>query len=125
MPEGQFDKDFGYLIPFLDKVAAAANNLSDAAAREELKKIMADEKSRWARIRQLLSGAAGNAQGAPSPSVAALPSVASSSVAPPSVASSPAVAVGSQNYASKPVEQSAREKDSLSFTVGSLRPRAR
>jgi hypothetical protein len=56
MADGQFDKDFSYLVPFLDKVAAAANNLREPAARDELARLMSDEKSRWARIRQLLSG---------------------------------------------------------------------
>jgi hypothetical protein len=59
---GAFEKDLGYLMPFLDKVAAAA---------EELARLLADEKSRWTRIRQLLGGAAGRrgAQvgGAPQP----------------------------------------------------------
>ena len=54
----QFDKDFGYLMPFLDKVAAAANGLPDAAAREELTRLIGEEKQRWTRVRQLLSGAA-------------------------------------------------------------------
>jgi len=96
MAEGQFDKDFGYLLPFLDKVAAAAANLTDSAARAELTKLMAEEKARWARIRQLLAGASGQAS-------AAAP-------VPPSL--SPA-----------PESQPAREP--LSFTVGSLRPRPR
>lgn len=56
MADGQFDKDFGYLMPFLDKVAAAANNLQETAAREELARLMSDEKTKWARVRQLLSG---------------------------------------------------------------------
>ncbi|HKP85779.1 MAG TPA: hypothetical protein VJZ26_06770 [Blastocatellia bacterium] len=103
MPEGPFDKDFGYLMPFLDKVAAAASNLSDPAAREELKKMMTDEKSRWARIRQLLAGAAGQAAGrAPSP-----------------VEANPAGAASTRPHAS------ADAKEPLSFTVGSLRPRPR
>ncbi|HZH76345.1 MAG TPA: hypothetical protein VEY88_09940 [Archangium sp.] len=56
---GGFDRDFGYLTPFLDKVAAAASELPDAQAREELTRLMAEEKVRWARIRQLLGGASG------------------------------------------------------------------
>jgi hypothetical protein len=56
---GGFDKDFGYLMPFLDKVAVAASELPDAQAREELTRLMAEEKVRWARIRQLLAGASG------------------------------------------------------------------
>jgi len=54
----EFEKDFGYLMPFLDKIAAAASasTLPDQAARAELEQLIADEKRRWARIRQLLSG---------------------------------------------------------------------
>ncbi|WP_371878272.1 hypothetical protein [Myxococcus landrumensis] len=54
-----FDKDFGYLMPFLDKVAAAAASLEDASAREELTRLMAEEKVRWERARELLRGASG------------------------------------------------------------------
>lgn len=68
---GAFDKDFGYLLPFLERVAAAAGELEDAAAREELGRLMAEEKVRWARIRELLGGAAGQGSvPAPAPSVA-------------------------------------------------------
>jgi len=52
-----FDRDFGYLMPFLDKVAAAASGLEDPAARNELARLVADEKARWNRIRELLRGA--------------------------------------------------------------------
>jgi hypothetical protein len=52
----QFDKDFGYLMPFLDKIAAAAGGIADPAAREEFARLVAGEKDKWARIRQLLSG---------------------------------------------------------------------
>lgn len=62
-----FDRDFGYLMPFLDKVAAAANELQEPAAREELARLMAEEKARWNRIRELLRGAAGS-QAAPASS---------------------------------------------------------
>ncbi len=76
---GAFDKDFGYLMPFLDKVAAAAGDLSDPAAREELNRLLAEEKVRWQRIRELLKGASGGVSvpRAPSPSVA--PALARSS----------------------------------------------
>ena len=57
MAASEFDKDFGYLMPFLGKVAEAANTITDPAAREELKRLVAGEKSKWLRIQQLLSGA--------------------------------------------------------------------
>jgi hypothetical protein len=64
MPADQFDKDFGYLMPFLEKIAAAAAATSDTAAKAELTNLIADEKQRWARIRQLLSGAPSTSSGA-------------------------------------------------------------
>lgn len=106
MAEGQFDKDFGYLMPFLDKVAAAANTLSDAAAREELKRLIADEKPRWSRIRQLLSGASGQSQPTSKPSESN-PAKANSAAQNP------------------PGAEPSGSKETLSFTVGSLRPRTR
>ena len=68
-PSGAFDRDFGYLLPFLDKVAAAAAELPDASARAELTQLMAEEKARWARIRELLSGASGRGSGQQAPPV--------------------------------------------------------
>lgn len=62
MAVGEFDKDFGYLMPFLDKVISSADSISDSAARQELTALIAGEKSRWLRIRQLLSGNAGGPQ---------------------------------------------------------------
>ena len=59
-----FDRDFGYLMPFLDKVAAAASGLEDPAARDELARLLAEEKVRWNRIRELLRGAPAS-KGAP------------------------------------------------------------
>jgi hypothetical protein len=56
---GGFDRDIGYLMPFLERVAAAAGELQDASARDELTRLMAEEKARWARIQELLGGAAG------------------------------------------------------------------
>ena len=57
MATTEFEKDFGYLMPFLDKIAAAATTLPDQAAGAELAQLITDEKRRWARIRELLSGA--------------------------------------------------------------------
>ena len=51
---GQFDKDFGYLLPFLDKVAQAADSMSNPAASRELRELVSGEKARWIRIRELL-----------------------------------------------------------------------
>lgn len=65
-PTSAFDRDFGYLLPFMDKVAAAAEGLQDASAREELARLMAEEKVRWQRIKELLGGATGKAA-APAP----------------------------------------------------------
>lgn len=92
---GEFDKDFGYLMPFLDKVAAAAASLQDPAARAELTKLMAEEKARWARIRQLLGGASGS--GAAAPSAPASPT--------------------------NPTAAAPDARQPFSFTVGSLRPK--
>ncbi|ABF90650.1 hypothetical protein MXAN_2410 [Myxococcus xanthus DK 1622] len=62
-----FDRDFGYLMPFLDRVAAAASDLEDASARAELTRLMVEEKARWQRIQELLGGAGGRGAAAPTP----------------------------------------------------------
>ena len=95
---GEFDKDFGYLMPFLDKIAGAAPSLADPAARAELTKLMAEEKARWARIRELLGGATGQATAA---------------IAPPA----------SEDKGQPQATTSSVEREPLSFTVGSLRPK--
>lgn len=51
-----FDRDFGYLMPFLDKIEAAAASASPDA-RAELTSLVRGEKERWRRIQALLSGA--------------------------------------------------------------------
>jgi hypothetical protein len=58
-----FERDFAYLVPFLDKVEQAGAGLTAPGAKEELARLMAGEKARWMRMRELLAGAAG--QGAP------------------------------------------------------------
>jgi hypothetical protein len=98
MPESQFDKDFGYLIPFIDKVAAAARDLPNPEGRAELTRLIADEKQRWTRIRQLLSGATSE----PSP-------------APRSSTSTTTITSTDKAIAEAPA------KESPGFTVGSLR----
>lgn len=104
MAEGQFEKDFGYLMPFLDKVAAATGGVADPAAREELVRLIADEKQRWTRIRQLLSGAPGLASKQPGRAAPQAPS-------------------GGENVAKG--EAVGAPGQTLSFTVGSLRPPSR
>ncbi|MEW5847295.1 MAG: hypothetical protein AB2A00_00725 [Myxococcota bacterium] len=60
-----FDRDFGYLMPFLDKLEAHARGLSDAAARDELLGLLSGEKERFTRIRGLLGGAAPTSTSSP------------------------------------------------------------
>lgn len=59
-----FDRDFGYLIPFLEKVTNAAESMSSPAGAE-LRDLLSGEVAKWNRIRALLSGAA--SQPAPTP----------------------------------------------------------
>ncbi len=54
---GAFDRDFGYLMPFLDKLEAHAAGMPEGAAREELRQLVAEQKARWPRIRELVDGA--------------------------------------------------------------------
>ncbi|AEI65851.1 hypothetical protein [Corallococcus macrosporus] len=62
-----FERDFGYLMPFLDRVAAAAADLEDASSRAELTRLMVEERARWQRIQELLGGAQGRGAPAPTP----------------------------------------------------------
>ncbi|RKG65457.1 hypothetical protein D7V80_23240 [Corallococcus sp. CA054B] len=109
MATPNFDRDFGYLLPFMDKVAAAASDLPDASAREELVRLVAEEKVRWERIRSLLQGAPGQSGG----SNAAAPR-ASASKAPPPAAAPPLARVSSDG-----VNRVAPRESGL--TVGSLK----
>jgi hypothetical protein len=52
---GALDRDFAYLMPFLEKVQAAGSGLP-AGSREELAALVAGERDRWTRIRALLAG---------------------------------------------------------------------
>ncbi|MBX5482952.1 MAG: hypothetical protein IRZ16_14095 [Myxococcaceae bacterium] len=54
------ERDFGYLMPFFDKVAIRARALP-GPAREEVLGLIAGEKERWTRIRSLLLGTAESA----------------------------------------------------------------
>lgn len=74
-----FDRDFGYLMPFLDKVAAAAATLEDTAARDELTRLISEEKARWNRVRELLRGATGTRAAPAKPSAGPAQELARSS----------------------------------------------
>jgi len=100
MPEGAFDKDFGYLMPFLDKIAAAGEAISDPSAREEYKQLVSGQKERWIRIRQLLSGE----------------TKPTSQIVEKAITSNPQSTDSTEQAAQEP----AREQ--FQFTVGSLRP---
>jgi len=112
MAGGEFDKDFGYLMPFLDKVAAAASGLSDPAAREELTQLVGGEKKRWTRIRQLLSGAESN------------PGNPGENASHRSESNSDRNGTEERQSQSSPEEERASQPR-LSFTVGSLRSQGR
>ncbi len=60
-----FEKDFGYLRPFLQRLESAAAQLPDPAARAELQALVRGEQERFARIEALLGGAAAGARPAP------------------------------------------------------------
>jgi hypothetical protein len=102
MAASGFDKDFGYLMPFLGKVAEAANTITDPAAREELKRLVAGEQSKWQRIQQLLSGATAQAAAPANPTAA--------------VAGEKAAVAATAPAGPQPAPE-------RQFTVGSLRPR--
>jgi len=107
MAGSPFDKDFGYLIPFLDKIAAYAKELPDPVAREELVRLIAGEKMRWERIRALLSGATAN------PNIPSEPTESADK-------SREEISKASAGASSAPPNPA---KQSPAFTVGSLRPR--
>jgi hypothetical protein len=102
MAASGFEKDFGYLMPFIEKVTEAANAISDASAREELKRLVAGERARWLRIEELLSGASAKPR---------------QTVSPPTPVTPAKVAVDS------PATAAAPPAPARQFTVGSLRPR--
>lgn len=92
-----FEKDFGYLMPFLDKIDGAAKALSDPTARAEAIELVTGERERWSRLRELLAGAAGNAQGRSSETAQPAPSHTGPASAPRSTESRgsfPAFTVG-------------------------------
>ncbi|RKH69913.1 hypothetical protein [Corallococcus aberystwythensis] len=104
-----FDRDFGYLVPFMDKVAAAASELPDASAREELVRLMAEEKVRWARIRELLQGASGSRVASKGPA----------QKAPAQASAQPSAAPPLARVSADGVNRVAQRESG--FTVGSLK----
>ena len=63
--QSPFAKDFGYLIPFLDKVKAHVEGLPEGPGKAELQGLLASQVTDWKRVKALLSGA--EASGDPSP----------------------------------------------------------
>lgn len=55
--QDRFEKDFSYLMPFIDRIAAAAREIPNEASREEFTRLVSDERARWSRIREILAGA--------------------------------------------------------------------
>jgi hypothetical protein len=116
MAAGEFDKDFGYLIPFIDKITEAAKGVTDTATRDELLELVAGQQQRWARIRELLSGAPrGSASTAAPVKAEALPRTQTASPA--------GDALSKRMAETKASRQFFTGAEARSFTVGSLRPR--
>jgi hypothetical protein len=111
---GGFEKDIGYLMPFLERVAAAASQLPDVGAREELTRLMAEEKARWARIQELLGGATGRGT-AP----AAAPAPRGGPISGPSSSSTVPMLARSRGD-----EINREQPRQAGFTVGSLKRRS-
>lgn len=95
----EYEKDFGYLMPFIKRVSESARTASDPATREQLTQLVKDEEQRWTRIRELLSSSDSTTTNAP----AATPSA--------------------ERQAQAPAEQPSLTDRPYQFTVGSLRPR--
>jgi hypothetical protein len=68
-----FEKDFGYLEPFLQKVRAYARSSAEPAARTRLSALMDEEIARWKEIRALLDGTPAGAPPAGAPPAGAPP----------------------------------------------------
>jgi hypothetical protein len=107
----RFEKDFGYLLPFLDRVQEASGELSDQGAAVELRALLAEEKARWTRIRQLLGGGQGMA---PATGVASANAQAPTHAPADDTAQQPSA---SQAGGTPPLAPAG-------FTVGSLRSRS-
>lgn len=109
---GSFDRDFGYLLPFLDKVAAAGASIGGTAGAE-LQQLISGEKARWARIRELLAGA-------PATSSSAAPTRSAGGAAPQRDVG-PGASPGTPPPSASRGSEASRQGSGL--TVGSLKRR--
>jgi hypothetical protein len=117
--DAPFARDFGYLIPFLDKVEKAAGALTDPSARAEAMRLAGEEKARWNRLRALLEGAPGGSAAEPGP-VRAEPDLTAREPAP-TVRAEPgrsAIVTASESGRGATVSQP------RAWTVGTLRGRS-
>ena len=130
-PAGGLGRDFGYLFPFFEKIAAAARAMPEGAARARVERLVAEERGRWEEIRALLGGQAGTgAVGAELRSEPAAPPARApiGGSARPASTRSPPVRTESPRpgKASIPPAPSrsapTRSTSGRSLTVGSLRP---
>lgn len=111
-----FDRDFGYLLPFLDRVTRAASDHPDAQVRAELSGLLADEKARWTRVRDLLAARPGVARVASAPTLEATEDARLAPAPPPS-----ASRAAKQNGAVTAATLGEREAFPKVLTVGPLR----
>jgi hypothetical protein len=117
-----FERDFGYLLPFLDRVTQAASDHPDARVRAELVALLADEKARWTRVRELMSAPPGHAR---ADALGTAFKARGSSKRQPEPARRPVPAVASPVSGPSAVEPgeaaTASPLQGAAYTVGSLR----
>jgi hypothetical protein len=53
---GALERDFGYLFPFFEKIAAAALAMPAGPERARVEQLVGEERGRWEEIRALVGG---------------------------------------------------------------------
>lgn len=114
-----FERDFGYLLPFLDRVTQAASDHPDARVRAELVSLLEGEKARWARVRDLMAAGPGRARADALGSSATRKGQGKASGAQGSSSTTPSLPRSAPARQSEASDEAVVQADR--YTVGSLR----